>query len=69
MHKFAKATAQHQRELLLARARPKNYIVKGESLFDRGRKFGMECNNPEMGNRERRRKNIKEAIRTERGRS
>jgi hypothetical protein len=45
---------------------PEKYIVKGESLFDRARKFGWAVNDTLSGNRETRRSDIKEAIREER---
>lgn len=60
-----KNQAQKARVKALGKKIPKNYVVKGESLFDRARKFGMSVNSFGL-NRASCRKDIKEAIREER---
>jgi hypothetical protein len=64
MNRVDRLRQQRERECKLRL--PEKYIVKGESLFDRARKFGINPNDRATGNREKRRQNIKETIREER---
>ena len=41
---------------------PDKYIVKGESLFERGRKYGLAVNDAAWGNRSDRRGYVRDAI-------
>jgi hypothetical protein len=66
MNKTDRRTAQKEREKGLKL--PKEYIVKGDSLFEKGRKWGLPVNDPVLGNRARRRDEIKNALREERKR-
>lgn len=60
MNKEDRKQAQKKREAALIL--PDKYVVKGESLFERARKFGWAVNDPLSGNRAQRRKDIRDAI-------
>jgi hypothetical protein len=64
LHKQDRIYLQRERERKLKL--PKVYLVKGDSLFERGRKFGLAVNDANIGNRATRREAIKKAIKEER---
>jgi LysM repeat protein len=63
MHKQDRLRLQRRRESELKL--PDRYIIKGDSLFEIARKFGWAVNDPNMGNRQHRRSEMKGAIKEE----